>query len=95
MRPSRKILSSTKDMKRPCTELCLTDLVRVERECSIGILVSFGKADGCLLTPVLSVICVAGSGRGGIVNRCVNAISRAEVDAHVYALEKNPNACIT
>ncbi|KAF8322644.1 PRMT5-domain-containing protein [Clavulina sp. PMI_390] len=42
-----------------------------------------------------TVICVAGSGRGGIVDRCLTAIGRSGRDAHVYALEKNPNACIT
>lgn len=42
-------------------------------------------------------MCVAGAGRGGIVARCLAAVVRAgrSGKAHIYALEKNPNACIT
>ncbi|KAF7327615.1 Protein arginine N-methyltransferase [Mycena kentingensis (nom. inval.)] len=41
------------------------------------------------------IICVAGAGRGPIVSRCLAAIERARRDAHVYAVEKNPNAYVT
>jgi protein arginine N-methyltransferase 5 len=38
---------------------------------------------------------VAGAGRGPLVARSLSAISRSGRDAHVYAVEKNPNAHIT
>ena len=41
------------------------------------------------------IICVAGAGRGGIVTRCISAMVRSGRKAHIYALEKNPNAYIT
>ena len=41
------------------------------------------------------MICVAGAGRGGIVARCLAAVIRSGRKAQIYALEKNPNACIT
>ncbi|KAI9512048.1 PRMT5-domain-containing protein [Russula earlei] len=41
------------------------------------------------------VICVAGAGRGPLVVRCLNAISRAKRNALVYAIEKNPSAYVT
>ncbi|KAJ7104203.1 PRMT5-domain-containing protein [Mycena belliarum] len=41
------------------------------------------------------ILCVAGAGRGPIVARCLSAIDRSGRDAHVYAVEKNPNAYVT
>ncbi|KAI0070415.1 PRMT5-domain-containing protein [Panus rudis PR-1116 ss-1] len=48
------------------------------------------------------VICVAGAGRGPLVQRCLNAVARLkgkgkgkERDVLVYAVEKNPNAFVT
>ncbi|KAJ7284936.1 shk1 kinase-binding protein 1 [Mycena rebaudengoi] len=41
------------------------------------------------------VLCVAGAGRGPIVARCLTAVERSGRDAHVYAVEKNPNAYVT
>ncbi|KAJ8482510.1 hypothetical protein ONZ45_g14922 [Pleurotus djamor] len=41
------------------------------------------------------VFCIAGAGRGPIVQRCLNAIDRAKKPALVYAIEKNPNAYVT
>ncbi|KAJ6619700.1 PRMT5 arginine-N-methyltransferase-domain-containing protein [Mycena sp. CBHHK59/15] len=41
------------------------------------------------------ILCVAGAGRGPIVARCLTAIERSGRDAHVYAVEKNPNAYVT
>jgi len=48
-----------------------------------------------LLIFLFSVICIAGAGRGPLVARCLIAMNRASRPAHVYALEKNPNAWIT
>lgn len=42
-----------------------------------------------------SVVCVAGAGRGPLVARCLSAIVRSRRDAHIYAVEKNPNAYVT
>jgi protein arginine N-methyltransferase 5 len=44
---------------------------------------------------VLSVICVAGAGRGPLVARCLSAIERSRREAFIYAVEKNPNAFVT
>ncbi|KAJ7707762.1 PRMT5-domain-containing protein [Mycena rosella] len=41
------------------------------------------------------ILCVAGAGRGPIVARALTAIERSGRDAHVYAVEKNPNAYVT
>ncbi|KAJ7739774.1 shk1 kinase-binding protein 1 [Mycena maculata] len=41
------------------------------------------------------ILCVAGAGRGPIVDRSLNAIKRSGRDALVYAVEKNPNAYVT
>ncbi|KAJ7650328.1 PRMT5 arginine-N-methyltransferase-domain-containing protein [Roridomyces roridus] len=41
------------------------------------------------------ILCVAGAGRGPIVARALRAIERSRRDAHVYAVEKNPNAYVT
>ncbi|KAJ7227136.1 PRMT5-domain-containing protein [Mycena pura] len=41
------------------------------------------------------ILCVAGAGRGPLVARCLAAIKRAGRDAHIYAVEKNPNAYVT
>lgn len=40
------------------------------------------------------VIAVAGSGRGPLVTRALNAAKDAEVDVEVWAVEKNPNAYV-
>nr|GAT60798.1 Shk1 kinase-binding protein 1 [Mycena chlorophos] len=40
-------------------------------------------------------LCVAGAGRGPLVARALSAIERSGREAHVYAVEKNPNAYIT
>ncbi|KAF7316878.1 Protein arginine N-methyltransferase [Mycena chlorophos] len=40
-------------------------------------------------------LCVAGAGRGPLVSRALSAIERSGREAHVYAVEKNPNAYIT
>ncbi|KIP05028.1 hypothetical protein PHLGIDRAFT_129142 [Phlebiopsis gigantea 11061_1 CR5-6] len=40
-------------------------------------------------------ICVAGAGRGPLVARCLTAMKRANKEAFVYAVEKNPNAYVT
>ena len=48
-----------------------------------------------LLIISLSVICVAGAGRGPLVVRCLTAIERSRREALVYAIEKNPNAFVT
>lgn len=41
------------------------------------------------------VCCVAGAGRGPLVERCLKAIERSQRVAFVYAVEKNPNAFVT
>lgn len=41
------------------------------------------------------VICVAGAGRGPLVERSLTAIKRSGRSAFVYAVEKNPNAFVT
>lgn len=41
------------------------------------------------------VFCIAGAGRGPLISRCLSAIERAQRDAVVYAVEKNPNAFVT
>jgi protein arginine N-methyltransferase 5 len=41
------------------------------------------------------VLCVTGAGRGPIVARSLSAIERSGREAHVYAVEKNPNAYVT
>ncbi|KAF8656778.1 hypothetical protein AX16_002330 [Volvariella volvacea WC 439] len=41
------------------------------------------------------VLCVAGAGRGPLISRALNAVTRARRDAFVYAIEKNPNAFVT
>ncbi|KAG9224846.1 hypothetical protein PTI98_009954 [Pleurotus ostreatus] len=41
------------------------------------------------------IFCIAGAGRGPIVQRCLNAIDRSHKAASVYAVEKNPNAFVT
>ncbi|KAJ7052637.1 PRMT5 arginine-N-methyltransferase-domain-containing protein [Mycena amicta] len=41
------------------------------------------------------ILCVAGAGRGPLVARSLSAIERVGRDAHVYAVEKNPNAYVT
>ncbi|KAF7312309.1 Protein arginine N-methyltransferase [Mycena indigotica] len=41
------------------------------------------------------IICVAGAGRGPLVARSLIAVQRAGRDAHIYAVEKNPNAYVT
>ena len=44
---------------------------------------------------LVSTICVAGAGRGPLVARCLAAMKRANKDAFIYAVEKNPNAFVT
>ncbi|KAF8962758.1 shk1 kinase-binding protein 1 [Flammula alnicola] len=41
------------------------------------------------------VVCVAGAGRGPLVARCFKALERANREATVIAVEKNPNAFVT
>lgn len=48
-----------------------------------------------LLDDFPSVFCIAGAGRGPLISRCLSAIERAQRDAVVYAVEKNPNAFVT
>ena len=44
---------------------------------------------------VNSVICVAGAGRGPLVARCLKALDRANREATVLVVEKNPSAFVT
>ncbi|KDQ24653.1 hypothetical protein PLEOSDRAFT_1067469 [Pleurotus ostreatus PC15] len=46
-------------------------------------------------SPSSRIFCIAGAGRGPIVQRCLNAIDRSHKAASVYAVEKNPNAFVT
>ncbi len=46
------------------------------------------------LTGTLSVVCVAGAGRGPLVARCLSAVARSKRDVFIYAVEKNPNAFV-
>ncbi|KAF8899935.1 shk1 kinase-binding protein 1 [Gymnopilus junonius] len=41
------------------------------------------------------VVCIAGAGRGPLVARCFRALERADRDAMIIAVEKNPNAFVT
>ncbi|KAF8149849.1 shk1 kinase-binding protein 1 [Crassisporium funariophilum] len=41
------------------------------------------------------VVCIAGAGRGPLVARCLKALERANREASVLAVEKNPNAFVT
>lgn len=40
------------------------------------------------------VVAVVGAGRGPIVSRALRASERAQVDIELWAIEKNPNACV-
>ena len=42
-----------------------------------------------------SVVCVAGAGRGPLVTRCLNALDRANREATILVVEKNPSAFVT
>ena len=42
-----------------------------------------------------SVVCVAGAGRGPLVTRCIKALDRANREATVLVVEKNPSAFVT
>ena len=44
---------------------------------------------------VSRLLCVAGAGRGPLVARALKAISRANRQAFVHVVEKNPNAFVT
>lgn len=48
-----------------------------------------------LFRPIYSVVCVAGAGRGPLVARCFKALERANREATIIAVEKNPNAFVT
>ena len=48
-----------------------------------------------VVTIVDSVVCVAGAGRGPLVTRCIKALDRANREATVYVVEKNPSAFVT
>jgi protein arginine N-methyltransferase 5 len=48
-----------------------------------------------LFRPIYSVVCVAGAGRGPLVARCFKALERANREATIVAVEKNPNAFVT
>jgi type II protein arginine methyltransferase len=42
-----------------------------------------------------SIVCVAGAGRGPLVTRCLKALDRANREAAVLVVEKNPSAFVT
>ncbi|TFK28088.1 shk1 kinase-binding protein 1 [Coprinopsis marcescibilis] len=42
-----------------------------------------------------TLVCIAGAGRGPLVARCLTALERANRQATVYVVEKNPNAFVT
>lgn len=44
---------------------------------------------------IISVICVAGAGRGPLVARSLRAVERSGRQVSIYAIEKNPNAFVT
>lgn len=48
-----------------------------------------------LILSAISVLTVAGAGRGPLVARSLNAIERSSRDVAVYAIEKNPSAYVT
>lgn len=73
---------------RRCTGPSSTDRARTKRM----VIIKFGAN---LIEAFISVVCIAGAGRGPLVARCLTALERAHREAVVYAVEKNPNAYVT
>ena len=48
-----------------------------------------------LIFIINSIVCIAGAGRGPLVTRCLKALDRANREAAVLVVEKNPNAFVT
>jgi protein arginine N-methyltransferase 5 len=55
-----------------------------------------GAFGSCLpLLTGISLLCVAGAGRGPLVARALSAIAKSRREAFVFVVEKNPNAYVT
>ena len=85
-----RFLESINWPRRQCIGLSL--LILAIKKCLLSFFFTLNLPEILLL---YSVVCVAGAGRGPLVTRCIKALDRANREATVLVVEKNPSAFVT